>query len=244
MTIWQILGRAFGIRCLEGHNLILNLFPPGAPVVDLGTHLGKFSEACHEIWGCHCYSVEADPILFAKVPVSRHLSSYNFAISGSNAPVELNLSDNLQASSVHEVAVGNKIGSVIVEGRTLETLLDEIGLARIGLLKVDIEGSEIAMFDATSDRALSQIHLITVEFHDFCGQIDPGEVNRIIDRLRSLGFIPIHWHRGQFKNYDVLFINRELCDFGFFKYIFYAHVVRNVRLTKQSLGRFLRQTFA
>ncbi len=50
---------------------------------------------------------------------------------------------------------------------TFRELRRRAGVDRIDLLKIDIEGAEIGMFDDCTDEELSSIGQITVEFHAF-----------------------------------------------------------------------------
>lgn len=76
-------------------------------------------------------------------------------------------------------AVGEKITIA-----TLDDLLDQHGVERADLVKIDCEGAEYDIFAAASDGCLGRIDRIIGEYHDVRGQ-DPATV---FDRLRSAGF--------------------------------------------------------
>jgi hypothetical protein len=80
-------------------------------------------------------------------------------------------------------------------------------------LKLDIEGAEVRALDSLSDAQLQRIVQITVEFHDFCGQITSAEVDRVVSRLLVNGFFMVCFSfstRG-----DVLFVNKSLQPLSF-----------------------------
>ena len=68
------------------------------------------------------------------------------------------------------------------------------------LLKVDIEGAEWDLFDSLSDEDFAKIGQITVEFHDFVFPSMRERSEKIIKRLKDMGFSFIskekHWHHG------------------------------------------------
>ena len=80
------------------------------------------------------------------------------------------------------------------------------------MLKVDIEGAEIDMFNSTDDKVLKKINQITVEFHDFKKKDDKPVVRLINKRLASLGFIPVAYSKPSHEYYDMFFVNKDLLN--------------------------------
>ena len=192
----------------RGHT-VLGFAPGSAPlVIDCGAHKGEFAESVHRAWGARCHSIEASPALFADLALPAGAIGYNFAVAGSDGQVSFTLSDNPEAS---HVGGGNGSGdgdAISIPARSLAGFLDEVAPDAIDLLKLDIEGSEIAALDGLSDRHLARIGQITAEFHDFCGYVTASQVDTAIARLRAAGFaiFPFSWHtRG-----DVLMVNQAL----------------------------------
>ena len=197
----------------RGHT-VLGFAPGSAPlVIDCGAHKGEFADSVHQAWGARCHSIEASPALFADLALPAGATGYNFAVAGSDGEVSFTLSDNPEASHVGTGNGGDSSGGgdgerITVPARSLAGFLDEVAPDAIDLLKLDIEGSEIAALDGLSDRHLARIGQITAEFHDFCGYVTSAEVDTAIQRLRNSGFavFPFSWHtRG-----DVLMVNQAL----------------------------------
>ena len=192
----------------RGHT-VLGFAPGSAPlVIDCGAHKGEFAESVHRAWGARCHSIEASPALFADLALPAGAIGYNFAVAGSDGQVSFTLSDNPEAS---HVGGGNGSGdgdAITVPARSLAGFLDEVAPDAIDLLKLDIEGSEIAALDGLSDRHLARIGQITAEFHDFCGYVTASQVDTAIARLRAAGFaiFPFSWH----TQGDVLMVNQAL----------------------------------
>lgn len=71
----------------------------------------------------------------------------------------------------------------IVPVTTLEKILKEYNWEQIDLLKLDIEGSEYAVIDSTSDHIFDNVGRILLEYH-----WPNGRLEGIIERFTSLGF--------------------------------------------------------
>jgi FkbM family methyltransferase len=71
---------------------------------------------------------------------------------------------------------------VSVEAVTFETLIQRIGLERIDMLKIDIEGSEYEVFDTVTPAVARACRRIVLEYHP------NGSKLRLFERLDELGF--------------------------------------------------------
>ncbi len=206
-------------------------------VLDLGAHKGEFSGWIAKTFGSTCHAIEAVPALYAAIPPAPKVHLYNFAISANNGPLQMYLSDNPEANSILVDASHSARQTQVVEGITLGTLISRLELQRIDLLKADIEGAEIALFDSTPDDVLRKIRQISVEFHDFIPELKIEEdVRRIKRRLRALGFYCIEWSR---TNADVLFINRRSFPASLLDYLLLKFVLRYVFGFGRALKRLL-----
>jgi len=79
-------------------------------------------------------------------------------------------------------------GGETVPMRRLETLLDELAIPRVDLLKLDCEGAEYPVLLGADDATLGRIERIRLEFHD----LGPGRGERsgaaLAARLAAAGF--------------------------------------------------------
>jgi FkbM family methyltransferase len=160
---------------------------PKGVVLDLGANIGAFSlfaSRTAEI----VYALEPDPSNFRQL--SRNLAHNKVdnvvplqaAIGARSGTALLHGAKYNKGSSSLVVDVSDDVVEVNVT--TLRQLMDEHDLAKIDLLKVDIEGSEFDLFDGMSDLELSAISEIVMEIHKV-----PGKSSRtIVDRLRQAGF--------------------------------------------------------
>lgn len=216
------------ITTIRGHSFYTGLINRESVVVDLGAHKGEFSSEMSKSFGCKCYLVEALPSLFSQIGESTLLKKFNFAMADRDEPVELFVSQNLEGSTITSSTAAGSNRAVTVDGVTMGSFMTRAGISAIDLLKMDIEGAEIAFFAGTSDDILSNIKQITIEFHDFVsGGISTQQVTDLKNRLQGLGFAVIKFSRS--LNTDVLFINRRLCSMSAVEYWYIKCVLKYAR---------------
>lgn len=171
---------------------------PESIVVDCGTGPdADFSQAIIAQFGCRCVGVE---------PTRKHHASLDaVAAAGGGRFRYLPRAMALGGTRVafHESAQ-NVSGSILddhvnirrdrttaydVETVTLDGLFGLLGLDRIDLLKLDVEGAEYELLDAVTPGAFERIGQLVVEFHDHCVErFEPRDTRRIIARIEAAGF--------------------------------------------------------
>jgi hypothetical protein len=67
--------------------------------------------------------------------------------------------------------------------RRLSTVVDELGIGRIDLLKIDVERAEMDVLAGIDDRHWESIRQLVVEIHD-----EDGRLGRVCTQLEELGF--------------------------------------------------------
>lgn len=182
-------------------------------VLDLGAHKGEFSAYLSSQFGCRCVAVEANPELFIGIVENALIQKYHYAISGQSGPVQFFVSDNPEASSIMK-DISDFWGTqecIQVPGISLKDLLEKCRIDSVDLLKVDIEGGEIGMFQSMSDNLIREIRQITIEFHSFCNPAIAKDIAQIRKRLRKLGFLclPFPLTTSLSTGCDTLFINKK-----------------------------------
>ncbi|MDH3378410.1 MAG: FkbM family methyltransferase [Gammaproteobacteria bacterium] len=142
-----------------------------------------------------------------KVKRRDSVNIFNFAIADADGEIRLYEGEKNESGSIVFGSRG-KIAATSVCSKTISTFVAEEKIPGIDLLKDDIEGAEIQLFDSMSDSMLREISQITVEFHDFLPELKlRSEVRRIIERIKKLGFLCIVFSVIAHK--DVLFVNTE-----------------------------------
>ena len=204
--------RAAGLVSVRGHHFFAPALSPVSVVIDAGANAGEFSRGMVDRFGCLCYAIEPVPELFARIPEEPRVRRFLLALGGADGEVVLHLSDNPEANSVH-AAIAASFGSrgiQVASLASLESFLALAGLDGADLLKLDIEGSEIALLGNAREETLRQIGQISVEFHDFLeGFGDGAAITALKRRLRRAGFASIVLSRPAGNHADTLFINLQ-----------------------------------
>ena len=199
------------IISLVHHSISPDLLTADSVVLDLGANYGAFANAMASRFQCEVYAVEASPRVFAQMPAGDFVKKFNFAICGSSGTVALNISSNHEVTSLKRLHNWEYIDTIRVEGLSLDEFLKTESIPQIDLLKVDIEGAEIEVFNSCSDAFLRSIDQITVEFHEWLGGSSKTEVTDVVSRLQTLGFFVFKLSRANFS--DVLFVHRRHMSF-------------------------------
>jgi FkbM family methyltransferase len=198
---------------IAGHTVMRPKRSANPLVVDCGAHKGEFSRGVHERWGAVGHAIEASPLMHAQLTLPPSFESHHFAVSDTNGETAFHISTNPEFSRIQEEGASTPGSEVRVASRSLSSFLEDIDNPVIDILKLDIEGAEVRALDSLSDAQLQRIVQITVEFHDFCGQITSAEVDRVVSRLLAVGFFMVCFSfstRG-----DVLFVNNRLQPLSF-----------------------------
>jgi FkbM family methyltransferase len=194
-----------------GHTLLAAPLTENSVVIDFGMNRGEFSRLVSKIFNCRIFGAEAHPGLHAALPSFAKVVAHNVAIAGGPGKIDLNVFDRHCASVVFDKLEAGPGQTISVPTMGIGQFLSDNKIGRVDLLKCDIEGAELDMFEAATDEELSRIDQITIEFHDF---LDPGQrepVSRVFERLRRLGF----WGMDFSKNrMDVLFVNQRTIPIG------------------------------
>ena len=113
---------------------------------------------------------------------------------------------------------------------TLARLRREAGFDQADLLKLDIEGAELDVFEGAAADELRRFRQITVEFHDFVWPEQAVRVGRAMALMEAAGFRRINFSR---DNTDVLFVRRDLLAWP--AWLWLRFVVRNLRGLRRRL---------
>ena len=194
------------LEVCSGHSFLPELVGPDTIVLDLGANHGMFSREMTKRFGCRCHAVEPNPTLVAMIQQNETFPIFGVAASGTRDKVVFQIMESDQASGIHRFPGMALLDQVEVEAYPYAEIVKHFGLERVDLLKIDIEGSEIALLDAMSDDEIKAISQITIEFHDTIGIGTAADTQRMLDRLRKLGFVDI-WPYPE-RSLDVLFVNR------------------------------------
>lgn len=221
LKLVYLSAREMGLSFVGGHFLEIATIAKNNIVFDLGGNLGNFSKEMVERFDCICYTIEPNPQLFIQLPTHQKIILLNYAITEKEGDVEFKISENHEASSIY-LSIASKWNhqkTIMVRGRTLKNIVDELSIQHIDILKVDIEGAELGLFKSLSDSDIFSIKQITVEFHESFDSSLADETYATVKRISNLGFFTIITSTGKYS--EVLFLNKNHFRFSFYKRFWY-----------------------
>lgn len=184
-------------------------------LIDLGTSYGGWTipgDLVQPAWVCYCVGAGGD-ISFDLELIRRYgvevrafeaVSEYvelaaeqagaeprfsvrQAAITTSDGPMRMQVTHDPQSRSVSSAGLYESSESVELPGRTLPSLMSELGDQRIDLLKLDIEGGEYEVLPTIDMHALG-VKIFATQLHH-TGSI--RNARRLIARLGEEGYEPV-----------------------------------------------------
>ncbi len=188
------------------HTFLPQLIDSSSVVIDLGAYDGDFAQAVIDRF--HCKVISAEPVRELAERIQPHplLRILPVAVGGKDQSVTLNVFDARCASVFAATSPEEQAEARTVEMISFEEFCRRAAVDRMDVLKLDIEGAEIELFDSLSDKELQSATQITVEFHDFLYPEQRPAINRIRERMQDIGFWVLPF---SFDNSDVLFLSKN-----------------------------------
>lgn len=215
------------------HSFLASLVRRTPVVVDLGVNEGRFSRHVVERYGARVVGVEPAADLFQRLPELAQTRFEQAAITRDGGTAQLRLNADRCASTC-EALSADDAEVIDVQGTTLEDLLDRHGVERAGLVKVDIEGAELELFESLTERVCACVDQFSVEFHDFMAPEQAEGVASCKLRLARYGFREFRFSR---DNTDVLFVNETRCRLSLPVRAFIDVRYKNLRGLHRALAR-------
>ena len=216
------------------HTYLPDLLDSNSIVVDLGANQGEFAHEMIRRCGCMVYAAEPLSSLHAAIDGSPRLKLFRVALGKQNGNAPLRVYGGRCASLMGARENDETVNQEEVEVVDLHTFLVRAGLGRVDLMKVDVEGAELDMFESALESDLRRIGQITIEFHDFIYPKLTPRVEAAKRRLRTLGFWMINF---SLDNTDVLFINRDANAISLLRYGKLKYVTKYLEGAKRRLSR-------
>ena len=149
-----------------------------AVVVDAGANIGLSSVYLHALYpAARFVCVEADPRNLALLErnlrqngVAADVIPAALAAASGTITFRMHRAASDYSSTGRSCFPESEFSTVEVPATTLAELLDARGVARVGLLKIDVEGAEFDILGDTS--AIARLDYVTGEFHGFAGDVD------------------------------------------------------------------------
>ena len=114
-------------------------------------------------------------------------SAHHAAIATEDGPIRMQVTHDPDSQSVSAAELYDSHDFIELPGRTLRSLMAELGDERIDLLKLDVEGSEYELLPTLDLRELG-IKVFATQLHH-TGSV--ADARRLISRLRDQGYDPV-----------------------------------------------------
>ncbi len=168
------------------------MIKPGDVVVDIGANIGIFSHRAEERGASRVFSFEPlTPTFNCLIKNSGPKTTpYKMAVGKENGWVDFNIHTDfthIGGSSLKSEAINNR--PIIHSEKSYMVNINSVFdlCEKIDFMKVDIEGSEVELFNTITDENLSTLRCLSCEFHKYTDEFDEFQDN-FIKRMNSLGF--------------------------------------------------------
>lgn len=182
--------------------LLQALVRTGATVVDVGANWGYFTLASAHLVGPsgRVVSVEADPhaVRTLRANVARNRLAHVLVVEAAASDGEHALAVRRYGSDRHESAnfgvelaapAGGAAGTFEIRARSLDGILDEAGVGRVDVLKMDIEGAEARALAGLARRLRTgAIDWIVLEVHPAHLRRQGVSPESVVNDLRASGY--------------------------------------------------------
>jgi FkbM family methyltransferase len=175
-------------------------------VIDVGANVGHFSAICADLVGNsgQIHAIEASPVLadrlsecFAEVP-NTPVKVHQVAVWSSKGEVELCIGVSSGTSSLIENDTYRVAERVIVDGVMLDELVQQEGIHRIRLLKLDIEGAEMdALWGAQRSLEENKIEMVLTEAEPRRMRAFGHSGLEMANLMADFGFLPVACVKGE-----------------------------------------------
>ena len=151
-------------------------------VFDVGGYLGDYADEVYKKFGCFIYLFEPVPEFYnqcvKRFTGNSSVRCWNYGLSSISGKFEICLNNN--ESSFKWKEEGGV--SQLAELRSIVEAINELGVEKIDLIKINIEGGEFDLLSTIIDCGLiNRIKYVQVQFHNF---VEDAAENRL--RLRKL----------------------------------------------------------
>lgn len=124
----------------------------GGIFVDVGAHIGKYTVMVARRFAKtgKVVAIEPEPTNFhallrnVQLNCLENVLAFDVACSDTNGELVLHL--NTSGTGSHSVAFRSRTrGGILVKARTLDSVMEELGIEKVNIIKIDVEGAEMAV---------------------------------------------------------------------------------------------------
>ena len=170
---------------------------PGMVVIDIGAHVGYYTLLAAKLVGPtgQIYAFEPEPGNHATLEKNIELNNY-----GNIVATQMAVSDQKANATMYLTSLDSgrhslfqhglpKQGTTQIETTTLDYFLESQGWPQVDLMKVDVEGAEVAVLDGMTQLLAKSPQLkLIIEFNPTLLQSAGVAPTSFLEKVRSLGF--------------------------------------------------------
>ena len=135
---------------------------------DVGGYVGDYADGVYERFGCHIFVFEPVPEFYSqcveRFKGNESIRCLNYGLSSKSGWFEITLSNNQSSFNKAELSGIKQKAEV----RSITEVFSELGMERIDLIKINIEGGEFDLLPAIINSGLiEKIKYLQVQFHNF-----------------------------------------------------------------------------
>jgi FkbM family methyltransferase len=123
---------------------------------------------------------------------SPHFIHLPYAITSTNKEMDFFETLDHESGSIlgdHCNIVKDRIRKYKVQGKNISSLIKELGLVKVDLLKLDLEGAEYELIDCLTVEDLTPVNQLFIEFHHHAfKRIHRKNTRKAVSAIKSLGF--------------------------------------------------------
>jgi len=170
------------------------LLKPGFIVVDLGSNIGYYAILASKIIGKTGKVIAIEPEFKNYSLLKRNLelnncnnvSIYQYAIGPTNNIYSLFLSKNSNTHSMLNVKDSTGIKSIKVQTKALDSLLEEVKISHVDLIRMDIEGYEVEAIKGMINTLKNSSPYLAMELH--CDMAGHESIGNLLITLKNFGY--------------------------------------------------------
>jgi FkbM family methyltransferase len=167
----------------------------GQVAFDVGANVGLISAALSMNFE-KVHSFEPDPrchdIFHSNLEANcaRNVTLHKIGLSSKEGPLAFNLGAEVGHSTLEGAHITSLESSISIESRTLDSFTKELGISRIDLLKIDVEGHEFdVLVGATTLLRAKAIRKIIFEHSSSLFEAQGRDTFEVFNFLTKLGYL-------------------------------------------------------
>ena len=141
----------------------------GAQVVDVGAYIGRWAICVADSNDCHVFAFELSPLIQPRLEGAvggrQDITALPYGLGGSDEIVQINRKE-LGSSVFSKDADHTETDSADI--RDVANVWQELGLSKVALMKINIEGGEYELLERMSQRGLlATVDTFLIQFHEW-----------------------------------------------------------------------------